>query len=249
MAFFHQKQQEATNSAPQAEAQPPATPEGASKENLRERRYLWTARAFAMIFIVSMITNILMLMSLSSLTPLVRVQPYELTFSDKKSQTVRIEPFDLGQNAMNAISESMIRRYVTARHTITADKDEMAARWGMGGLVQLLSSDSVFDTFQRSATNTLEKAFATSETRNVTIKTAMPYYKNGWWQVNLELEIISPEREDKEVLNYVATARIGFAPTTGTWEKRLNNPVGFQVLEYAFETEESFKRREKQRLE
>ncbi len=249
MALFSPKQQEQvqpqqqdTNQGSVSEA------EQVSQENLRERRYLWTARGFAMIFIVSLITNILMLMSLSSLTPLVRVQPYELTFSDKKSQTVQITPFALDQNAKNAISESMLRRYVTARHTITSDKTEMVARWDMGGLVQLLSSDSVFDTFKRNATNTLERAFAVSETRNVIIRTVMPYYKD-WWQVSLDLEITSPEKMDKEVLHYVATARVGFYPTKGTWAKRLNNPVGFQVLEYAFETEESFKRREKQRLE
>ena len=51
-----------------------------SEENLRERRYLWTARAFVMVFVVSLITNILMLMALFSLVPLTRVQPYELVF-------------------------------------------------------------------------------------------------------------------------------------------------------------------------
>ena len=89
-----------------------------SEENLRERRYLWTARAFAMVFITAFITNILMLMSLFSLVPLVRVQPYELSFSDKNAQTVTIQPFEINEKLLNGISASMVRQYVTLRKTI-----------------------------------------------------------------------------------------------------------------------------------
>ena len=37
-----------------------------SEESLRERRYLWTARAFAIVTVVSFVTNIIMLMALYS---------------------------------------------------------------------------------------------------------------------------------------------------------------------------------------
>lgn len=249
MAFFAPKQ-----SAPSASTEVPqsgktTSAEKASQENLRERRYLWTARGFAMIFFVSLITNILMLMSLSALTPLVRVQPYEVTFSDKKSQTVEIVPMQLGKNAINSISESMLRRYVTARHTITSDQDEMASRWSVGGLVQLLSSENTFAAFEQSAKKELDEAIAANETRIVDIQSVLPYYKDGWWLVNWNVKRKSPELKEEEVLPYVSTVQVGFSPTKGTWENRLNNPVGFKVLDYGYQTKESFDRREQQRLE
>ena len=123
-----------------------------SEENLRERRYLWTARAFAIVFVVSFITNIIMLMALFSLVPLVRVQPYELIFSDKNTQTVAVQPLQADKTVLNGISESMIRQYVTARHSITSDPDEMAYRWGANGIVRQLSTDNIFASFSRSPT-------------------------------------------------------------------------------------------------
>ena len=109
--------------------------DAASEENLRERRYFWTARGFAMIFVVSLITNILMLLSLSSLVPLVRVQPYKLTFSDKKAQTVTVKPYEINETLMKGITADMVRQYVTLRKTITSDLEEMGYRWGKNGPV------------------------------------------------------------------------------------------------------------------
>ena len=249
MAFFAPKQTAPSVSSEAPQNGKKTSVEKASEETLRERRYLWTARGFAMIFFVSLITNILMLMSLSALTPLVRVQPYELTFSDKKSQTVEIVPMQLGKNAINSISESMLRRYVTARHTITSDRDEMASRWGVGGLVQLLSSDNIFAEFEHTAKRELDEAVAANETRVVDIQSVLPYYRDGWWLVNWNVRRKSPELKEEEVLPYVSTVRVGFLPTRGTWENRLNNPVGFKVMEYGYQTKESFDRREQQRLE
>ena len=118
-----------------------------SEENLRERRYLWTARAFAVVAAVSFITNIIMIMALFSLVPLVRVQPYELIFSDKETQKVSVQPLQANESVLDGISESMIRQYVTARRTITGDPDEMAYRWGDNGIVRLWSTDNVFSAF------------------------------------------------------------------------------------------------------
>ena len=118
-----------------------------SEESLREKRYLWTARAFAIVTVVSFVTNIIMLMALYSLVPLVRVQPYELVFSDKETQTVSVQPLHAEQTVLNGITESMIRQYVSAVHTITDDPDEMAHRWGANGIVRLWSTDNVFLKF------------------------------------------------------------------------------------------------------
>ena len=249
MAFFSPKQPANVENLQQRDDRSRSKDaENVAQENLRERRYLWTARGFAMILAASLITNILMVMSLASLTPLIRVQPYELTFSDKKSQTVEIEPLPLGKSAINSISEYMLRRYVTARHTVTADKEEMADRWGVGGLVQILSSDNVFDEFQQTAKVILDEVFEAGETRFVRIDSVLPYYKDGFWLVNLTIKKTSPEKEDDEIIPYVATVRVGFEPITSTWEKRLNNPVGFKVLTYGFETKASFDQREQQRI-
>lgn len=222
-----------------------------SEENLRERRYLWTARAFVMVFVVSLITNILMLTALFSLVPLTRVQPYELVFSDKASQTVTISPLRVSSNIANGITESMIRQYVTVRHTITSDPDEMAYRWGPNGPINLWSTGNTYQLFANESGKVLEAAVKSQITRDVEINSVIPYARGSqgeYWNVDFNLVTMSPQNASKEVVPYVATIYVTYEPFKGTWENRLKNPVGFRVTQYGSETKESFDARERELL-
>ena len=59
-----------------------------SKEVLQEERYLWMARAFALVALLALIANFLMLIALSGLTPLIRVQPFYLQSQAKEHQVI-----------------------------------------------------------------------------------------------------------------------------------------------------------------
>ena len=223
----------------------------ASEENLRERRYFWTARAFAMIFVVSLITNLLMLMSLFSLVPLKRVQPYELTFSDKKAQTVTVRPVELNETLLKGITADMVRQYVTLRKTITSDSDEMAYRWGANGPVDLLSTGNTFQVFAESAQKVMETAVSSQITRDVVIKSAIPYVAVGggeYWIVDYDLITMSPQNATENVVPYVATVYVTYEPYKNRWENRLKNPIGFKVAQFGDETKESYDAREREKV-
>ena len=51
-------------------------------ENATEKRYLWTARAFAIIFAVSVCCNLILLYVIVAITPLYRVVPYLMSFDN-----------------------------------------------------------------------------------------------------------------------------------------------------------------------
>jgi len=233
---------------PQGDA---ASADAVSEENLRERRYLWTARAFAMVFVASFITNILMLMALFSLVPLTRVQPYELIFSDKNAQTVTVQPLAIHDTVLKGISESMVRQYVTLRKTITADPDEMAYRWGADGPVNLLSTGNTFQVFADQAGKILDVAVKSQITREVEINSVIPFVsqeRGEYWIVDYNLITMSPQDATKKIVPYVATVYITYEPFNGTWENRLKNPLGFKVLQFGDETKESYDAREKELL-
>ena len=61
-------------------------------ENATEKRYLWTARAFAIVFGVSLCCNFILTYVIMSLVPLYRVEPFLLSFADKKEQIYKVEP-------------------------------------------------------------------------------------------------------------------------------------------------------------
>ena len=55
-----------------------------SVDLLRERRYLWTARAFAIVSGVALCVNLVLLVAIMHLMPLKRVEPFLLTFQNKE---------------------------------------------------------------------------------------------------------------------------------------------------------------------
>ena len=99
-----------------------------SVDQLRERRYLWTARAFAIVSVVALCVNLVLLLAIVHLMPLKRVEPFLLTFQSRDEQVVKIRPLSKDMGAEDIISEAMIRQYVLLRNTMISDVDEMAFR-------------------------------------------------------------------------------------------------------------------------
>ena len=101
--------------------------------NASEKRYLWTARAFAVVTAISLCCNMILLLTISNIVPLYRVEPYLLTLSNKEEQVYRIIPYTRNMDSEKAITETFIREYILLRTTLLADTEEMEARWQNGG--------------------------------------------------------------------------------------------------------------------
>ena len=52
--------------------------------NASEKRYLWTARAFAVVTAISLCCNLILLLTIANILPIYRVEPYLLTLSSKE---------------------------------------------------------------------------------------------------------------------------------------------------------------------
>ena len=111
-----------------------------SEESLRERRYLWTARAFAIVVAITLCANIVLMLGLFQVLPLTRAQFFYLTFQNKEEQIVSVQPLSASEETMNTVTESYIRQYLVARLQVTADKEEMLNRWNAEGPVKWMSS-------------------------------------------------------------------------------------------------------------
>ena len=113
-----------------------------SQEQLKNERYLWIARAFSVMAVLSVLANIFLLIAIGSLVPLVRVRPYFMTVLDKNQQVVEISPPTADQLNNKEILESLIRQYVLARYTITSDVSEVEERWGTKGIRRSRTADN-----------------------------------------------------------------------------------------------------------
>ena len=206
-------------------------------ENATEKRYLWTARAFAVVFGVSLCCNFILTYVIISLVPLYRVEPFLLSFADKKEQIYKIEPI---QNVYNYkyLTEIFVREYVISRNAFVNDMFEMEQRWGTSGVVKEMSSAGVYDKFRREfADKALEQIRKYNITRDVKIISATEVgvgkQSDGiWWQVEFRVEDMMPEFETPRVSVWVASVKIRYFSKTVKFGERLKNPLGFTVVDF-----------------
>ena len=201
--------------------------------NVGEKRYLWTARAFAIITAISLCCNIVLILAIMQVLPLYRVEPFLLTFQNKEEQVYNIQPIKGRMEDQKAITEVFVRQYVLLRSSFDRDVQEMEARWMPGGPLQEMSSSAVYTEFlEKTAKKALDLIRARSLQRNVRILTVNELGR-GLWQVEYETQDMYPDSPAPEVNYWTASLRIAYNRKSVKYGERLKNPVGFTVVRYS----------------
>ena len=208
-----------------------------SVDVLRERRYLWTARAFAIVSAVALCLNLILLVAIGALLPLKRVEPFLLTFQNKNEQVVKIQPLAGDMRAQEILSEAMIRQYVLLRNTMISDVDEMIFRWGPDGPIRWMSSNKVFNDFNKTVKDWLGRIKLEGLTREVRIESVVP--NQNLWFVYIETRDMLPEAEEPALAKWLVKVQIRYFAKDQNEVKfvdRLKNPLGFSVVGYSIES-------------
>ena len=201
--------------------------------NAGEKRYLWTARAFAIITALSLCCNIVLLLAIYQVLPLYRIEPFLLTFQNKAEQVYNIQPFVEGLQNQKAVTEVFVREYVLLRSSFSRNIPEMEARWLPGGPVQEMSSSSVYTEFiDKTAKKALNIIKTRGLVRNIKIL-SVNELSQGLWQVEYESRDMYPESSSPEVNLWTASLRVAYRRKTVKYGDRLKNPVGFTVTRYS----------------
>jgi type IV secretory pathway component VirB8 len=200
--------------------------------NASEKRYLWTARAFAVVTAISLCCNLVLLLTIANILPLYRVEPYLLTLSNKEEQVYNIIPYSRDMEAKKSITETFIRQYVLLRTTLLSDIEEMEARWQNGGDLQQMSSPIVYHDFMSNSGPKLMKRMKEDGlTSNVTIVTVNEI-SDSVWQVEYKVYYYLPTSYTPKTLRYRATMRVQYIAQRVSYKERLKNPVGFTIVSY-----------------
>lgn len=201
--------------------------------NSNEKKYLWTARAFAIITAVSVCCNIVLIIAIMQVIPLFRVEPFLLTFQNKQEQVYNIRPIRGNMEDHKTVTEVFVRQYILMRSSFTRDIQEMEARWMPNGPIQEMSSVPVYEEFiQRTAKRALEIIRTKALAREVRILSVNEIGR-GLWQVEYETRDMFPDSKSPTVNYWTATLRVLYRQKTVKYSERLNNPVGFTVDRYA----------------
>ncbi len=201
--------------------------------NSNEKKYLWTARAFAIITAVSICCNIVLIIAIMQVIPLFRVEPFLLTFQNKQEQVYNIKRIRGNMEDHKTVTEVFVRQYILMRSSFTRDIQEMEARWMPNGPIQEMSSVPVYEEFiQRTAKRALEIIRTKALAREVRILSVNEIGR-GLWQVEYETRDMFPDSKSPTVNYWTATLRVLYRQKTVKYSERLNNPVGFTVDRYA----------------
>lgn len=199
---------------------------------LEGRRYLWTARAFAIGMFLSLCANLVLGFAIAGLSPLVRVEPMLLSFKDKSDQLVKVEPFSRGTKGFELMTEMLVRDYVLSRHEIVLDEDEMKRRWGGGGLVAHRSDAEEYRRFVVEMAPKYEEIRQKRLIRTVTVH-RVSKIAEGYWQVEFSTnDYDAASRKIADSL-WVASMTTAYIPREISWEDRYMNPLGFIVSAYS----------------
>ena len=201
--------------------------------NIGEKRYLWTARAFAVITALSVCCNIVLMLAIFQVLPLYRVEPFLLTFQDRSEQVYNIQPIKGELRSQQAITEVFVREYVLLRSSFGRNLAEMEARWGEDGPVKEMSTPRIYDDFSR---NTAQKALEIIRSRGLSrdVKIlSVNELTNGIWQVEYETRDMYPESIQPEVNYWTAALSVGYRRKVVKHGDRLKNPIGFTVEKYS----------------
>lgn len=201
-------------------------------ENVSEKRYLWTARAFAIVFAISVCCNLLMLFAIFKVIPLYRIEPFLLTFSNKSDQVYKIVPLDKNLASHKPITEIFVRQYVLLRSTFVTDIAEMEARWMPSGPIHEMSSPKVYDSFLKGTAykglNLIRERYMSRQVNILSVSEPA----EGLWQVEYETIDIYPDSAKPTVQRWTANLRIAYRKKVVKYKERLNNPIGFTVTDY-----------------
>lgn len=201
--------------------------------NIGEKRYLWTARAFAVITALSLCCNFILLLALFQVLPLYRVEPFLLTFQNRSEQVYNIQPMKNGLRNQKAVTEVFVREYILLRSSFDRDLPEMEARWMPGGPIQEMSASNVYADF---LANTAKKALSVIRTRGLSREVkilSVNELVQGIWQVEYETRDMYPDSDRPEVNYWTASLNVTYRKKTVKYGDRLKNPVGFTVTRYA----------------
>ena len=203
---------------------------------LDEERYLWMARAFAVMVVLAIICDVILLIALASVTPVLRVQPFYIEARNKDQQVITVYRAPAETLDSDILEQSLIYQYLMARYGISSDLSELEFRWGGDGPIFWSSSKAVYDEFQKKeASPLLNLAHKDNLTRNVRIlsgnKVKSSASGKDIWRVELEFKDVNRSSTEPQVRDYVVEMEVSFAPTREnlSWDQRLKNPLGFEV--------------------
>lgn len=212
----------------------PPIPEQYHVASLRERRLLIALRSVSIGLIIALILNVVQAFVVFSLFPLKEVRPFLVRVADENSVVATIRPIQDTFEAIDILTESLVREYVLNRHEILRSNDVMTQRWGESGYVRMTSTAAEYRRFVNTVAATLEDIRREDGETTVNVLSVVPITEGRSYVVDFRLTTYDRSNNIVGDRVFTATMEIDFLPLEGlTRQQMLINPTGFTVTSYS----------------
>lgn len=211
----------------------------AREENGKERYFLWLSRLVMLCALVSLAFFLSATLVIFRLAPEIIVEPLLLVSNQTDSNNVvRYEPITEKMPSIKQMTEMFVRQYVIMRNTVVVDEQEMKTRWGPGGIVYFLSSESVYSDFVGRNIDSIERMYDSEYSSEVYIDNIGKEAENSpAWRVDFTVHHLSQGRNNSGAMTlktekFRASVTPRYHPERKLITRRLVNPLGFTVEKY-----------------
>lgn len=218
------------------------------KTSIKMIYYLWLSRLFIFVAAISLLIFVASSLALFKLAPQVTVEPFLIIRQNSSDEIVRYEPIDynMAPASKEMLMENFVRQYVTYRNTIISDDREMMVRWYPGGLLNYLSSPTVFDQFSKYRDSIWRDISGSGLSREIEIISVTKMGEkstnkiNAVWKVDFKTYDVSEKKRNPatggltlNVRYWTASVTAILVPGREFYGRRLINPLGFTVVRYS----------------
>ncbi len=172
--------------------------------------------------------NLFIVLTLMQMAPKLQVITQLLSSPMDTSGFIQTQPFTSSNSDKSLIDETILRYYLDMRLSQFPDEYEMTYRWGIGGLVHRLSSQSVFSPFYKGFEERIKAIKSNPETKSVEI-TYISRLDNTF---TVELTVYTYLNGGIRKESYTAIIEVSYAPGRVFYRQLLNNPYGMYISKY-----------------
>ena len=212
----------------------PGYPRDFSISALRERRLLMALRAVGVGLFAAMALNLVQAFLLVSILPLKETRPFLVRVADEGTVVSSIRPIQDTFEAIDVLTEKLVREYVMNRNEILRSNAIMRERWSGDGYLGVTTASDEYRRFTAVAEENLEAIRNQGAERRVEIQGITPVVTGSVYVV--DFRSVSYDERDEVIDDrvYTASIEIDYLPLADlTREQLYLNPTGFTVVNYS----------------
>lgn len=205
----------------------------------KERYFRWLSRLVMLCAFVSLSFFLSSTLVIFRLAPEIIVEPLLLVSNQTDSNNlVRYEPIATNMPSLKQMTEMFIKQYVIIRNTVVIDEQEMKTRWGLGGIIQYLSSEEVYSDFVGPFAEDVGRLYNREYSSEVYIdRIGKESETSPSWTVDFTVHHLSQGRSSSGTMTlktekFRASITPRYYPERKLVTRRLVNPLGFMVEKY-----------------